>query len=187
MGVLIGDLTAVADDGYMPGRAPERSKQPSSKKTRAQGAFENESREDVVSRTHFTTKLRGEMSELDFLRKATGMGMQVSKPWGDSYRYDFVVDCEGRLSRTQVRSTEYRSGRSYAVHASVWVGTKHVPLTAKDIDVLVAYVSSRDIWYVLPVRAFSPRARLHFYPDGSTRGALFEMYREAWWVLMESK
>jgi len=188
MSEWIGDLMAVADEADEPGRTPKRRKQAGSEKMQAQSTPEDEAEKASGKWMHLPPKLRGELGELDFLRKAMGMGMLVSKPWGDSYRYDFVVDWEGRLSRTQVRSTEYISGVSgYAVHASVWVGTKHVPLTAKDIDVLVAYVSSRDIWYVMPVRAFSPRARLHFYPDGSTKGALFEMYREAWWVMMEGK
>jgi hypothetical protein len=193
MSVLIGDLMAAADDGYQPGLTPKRRKQASSNKklqarAQEQSPPENETEKAPVERTQLPPKLRGELGELDFLRKAMGMGMLVSKPWGDSYRYDFVVDWEGKLSRTQVRSTEHINGPSgYAVHASVWVGTKHVPLTAKDIDVLVAYVSSRDIWYVMPVKAFSPRARLHFYPDGSTKGALFEEYREAWEVLMGRK
>src|ERR1022692_2653887 len=116
------------------------------------------------------------------------MGMIVSKPWGDSYRYDFVCDTGGRLWRAQVRSTEDRFGaRGYQVHASVYVGRKIVGLTEKDIDVLVAYIVSRDIWYVVPVRAFVPRKNLWFYPDGSKKGAMFEKYREAWWLMMGKK
>ena len=133
-------------------------------------------------------KRMGELSELDFLRKTMGMGMIVSKPWGDSYRYDFVCDTSGRLWRVQVRSTDERFGaRGYAVHASVYVGRKIVGLTEKDIDVIVAYIVSRDIWYVVPVKAFVPRKNLWFYPDGSKKGAMFEKYREAWWVMMGKK
>jgi hypothetical protein len=130
-------------------------------------------------------KRMGELSELDFLRKAMGMGMIVSKPWGDSYRYDFVCDTGRRLWRAQVRSTEHRFGaRGFAVHASVYVGRKIVGLTEKDIDVLIGYIVSRNIWYVVPVRAFVPRKNLWFYPDGSKKGAMFEKFREAWWVMM---
>jgi hypothetical protein len=198
MSVRIGDLMAVADDerndaeradderNDEPGRAPERRKQTRDNRMQGQSAPENQ--EAPGKWRHLPPKRRGELGELDFLRKAMGMGMLVSKPWGDSYRYDFVVDWEGRLSRTQVRSTEYRGGlNGYAVHASVFIGKRAVPLTAKDIDVLVAYVSTRDIWYVLPVSAFSPRTALCFYPDGSTKGGLFEEYREAWWVMMGKK
>jgi hypothetical protein len=207
MSVRIGDLMAFADDerndAFELGLAPKRSrKQARDNKVQAQSAPQAQAQAQAEAQdqdeaqaqkpagkwTHLPPKLRGELGELDFLRKTMGMGMLVSKPWGDSYRYDFVVDWEGRLSRTQVRSTEYRSGlNGYAVHASVYVGKQAVPLTAKDIDVLVAYVSTRDIWYVMPVSAFSPRTALCFYPDGSTKGALFEEYREAWWVLMGVK
>jgi hypothetical protein len=183
MSVWIGDLMAVAEDE--PDRAPKRRKVDRSKNTRAQSAPEDQAQEAYAKWSHLPPKLRGELGELDFLRKAMGMGMLVSKPWGDSYRYDFVVDWDGTLSRTQVRSTEYRGGlNGYAVHASFYVGREAVPLTAKHIDVLVAFISTRDIWYVLPVGAFSPRTALCFYPGGSTKGALFEEYRDAWWVMM---
>jgi hypothetical protein len=117
-----------------------------------------------------------------------GMGMIVSKPWGDSYRYDFVCDTGGDLWRVQVRSTDERFGaRGYAVHASVYVGKKIVGLTEKDCDVIVGYIVSRDIWYVVPVKAFVPRKNLWFYPDGSKKGARFEKFRDAWWVMMGKK
>jgi len=47
-------------------------------------------------------KRSGEMSEAAFLLKASSMGFRVSKPWGDSERYDFVVDSGGRLWRGQL-------------------------------------------------------------------------------------
>ena len=132
-------------------------------------------------------KRMGELSELDFLRKTMGMGMIVSKPWGDSYRYDFICDT-GKLWKVQVRSTETRFGaRGYAVHASVYVGKKIVGLTEKDCDFIVAYIVSRDIWYVVPVKAVVPRKNLWFYPDGSKKGAKFEKYREAWWLMTGKK
>jgi hypothetical protein len=206
MSVRIGDLMAFADDerndAFEPGLAPKRSrKQVQGNKTQAQSApqaqaqaqaqapaqAEAQAQKPAGKWTHLPPKLRGELGELDFLRKAMGMGMLVSKPWGDSYRYDFVVDWEGRLSRTQVRSTEYQYWRCYSVHAGVYVRGRAVPLTAKDIDVLVAYIATRDIWYVMPVKAFSPRTFLSFYPDGTRKGGTFEEYREAWWVLMGVK
>jgi hypothetical protein len=73
------------------------------------------------------------------------------------------------------------------VHASVVVGHKIVGLTKKDIDVIVAYISTRNIWYVVPVQAFVPRKNLWFYPDGSKKGAMFEKYRDACWVMMGRK
>ncbi len=216
MSVLIGDLMAVADDRYEPGgRKKKRRKRGGGKKKmeaasrcescgaptlrQAQGGLSRKGREKWGTQSEprkeslrkqkwLPPKRMGELSELDFLRKTMGMGMIVSKPWGDSYRYDFVCDTSGRLWRVQVRSTDERFGaRGYAVHASVYVGRKIVGLTAKDIDVIVAYIVSRDIWYVVPVKAFVPRKNLWFYPDGSKKGAMFEKYREAWWVMTGKK
>ncbi len=42
-------------------------------------------------------KRQGELAELAFVMKAMSMGFLVSKPWGDSDRYDFVADAGGRL------------------------------------------------------------------------------------------
>jgi hypothetical protein len=38
------------------------------------------------------TKRRGEIGEAAFLHKAASMGFGVAKPWGDSDRYDLIVD-----------------------------------------------------------------------------------------------
>ena len=214
MSVLIGDLMAVADERDGSGGGRKRSGKrgegrgksarssgegdPSARKERGlqndKGGSERGIHDELVVRASLRTEGRlppkrmGELSELDFLRKAMGMGMIVSKPWGDSYRYDFVCDVNEKLWRVQVRSTEFRFGaRGYAVHASVYVGRKIVGLTAKDIDVLIGYIVSRDIWYVVPVRAFTPRKNLWFYPDGSKKGAMFEKYREAWGLMTGRK
>ena len=207
MSVLIGDLMAVADERYGSGGGGRKSgkrdcgkssgdsggnRDPSGRKER--GPLDDRpfvgppSPESLRTEGRLPPKLMGELSELDFLRKAMGMGMIVSKPWGDSYRYDFVCDTNGKLWRAQVRSTEFRFGaRGYAVHASYYVGRRIVGLTPKDIDVLIGYIVSRDIWYVVPVKAFIPRKNFWFYPDGSKKGAKFEKYREAWWVMMGRK
>ncbi len=39
------------------------------------------------------TKRRGELAELAFLYKAASQGFGVAKPYGDSERYDFILDC----------------------------------------------------------------------------------------------
>lgn len=49
-------------------------------------------------------KRRGEIGEAAFLAKASSMRFGVAKPWGDSDRYDFIVDVLGRLLRVQIKS-----------------------------------------------------------------------------------
>src|SRR5437588_7878910 len=41
------------------------------------------------------TKRKGELSEAAFLLKAAGLGFGGAKPWGDSERYDFILDSHG--------------------------------------------------------------------------------------------
>src|SRR5882757_6613850 len=50
------------------------------------------------------TKRRGELGEAAFLAKAASMGIGVAKPWGDSERYDFIIDVGGRLLKVQIKS-----------------------------------------------------------------------------------
>ena len=50
-------------------------------------------------------KKRGEWAELRFMARAAEHGFHVTKPWGDSARYDFAIDHRGRFLRVQVKST----------------------------------------------------------------------------------
>ena len=49
------------------------------------------------------TKITGERSEASFLSRAANMGLGIAKPWGDSLRYDFLLDNGERLIRIQSR------------------------------------------------------------------------------------
>jgi len=64
-----------------------------------------------------TIKQRGEASEAAFLAQATALGFAVAKPWGDSRRYDFVVDSGYGLWRVQVKSTNLCRRSQYFVKA----------------------------------------------------------------------
>jgi PD-(D/E)XK nuclease superfamily protein len=49
------------------------------------------------------------------MTRATELGLGVIKPWGDSARYDFVVEQGGRFLRVQVKSTTSKVDESYAL------------------------------------------------------------------------
>jgi PD-(D/E)XK endonuclease len=51
------------------------------------------------------SKLRGEWAELRFMTRAAERGLMISKPWGDSARYDLMIEHHGRVLRIQVKST----------------------------------------------------------------------------------
>jgi len=133
-------------------------------------------------------KRMGELSEAAFLLKARTLGFLVSKPWGDSAKYDFVLDYEGqsrsRLWRVQLKCTGVVHARGYEVQAIYGVyGKGKRAYTAEDIDALAVHIQPRDVWYVIPVEAFAPAKNLRFYPDIRCRCARWEKYREAWHLL----
>jgi hypothetical protein len=126
-------------------------------------------------------KRTGELSEAAFLLKAQTMGFRVLKPWGDSERYDFVLDSGGRMWRVQLKSTAALHARGYEVQAIYSVyGKGKAGYTADEIDVLVVHIPPLDVWYVLPVEVIAFSKNLRFYPDIACKGARWERYREAW-------
>ena len=127
----------------------------------------------------FTRKRDGEQTEAAFLNKATGLGLGVAKPWGDSERYDLIVDSGRRLWRVQVKSTRYVGERRFSITARGCTAA----YTADEIDFLAAYIVPLDLWYVVPVTAFAPRKCLRFYPEGESSVGQYEKYREAWWLM----
>src|SRR2546425_9426130 len=94
------------------------------------------------------TKRKGELSEAAFLAKASGLGFGVAKPWGDSERYDFLLDSgHGHFWRVQVKSTQRYAESRYRVKAAGWKAT----YTRDEIDFLVAWIITENLWYVFPI------------------------------------
>jgi PD-(D/E)XK endonuclease len=118
------------------------------------------------------TKRAGERSEAAFLYKAAELGFGVAKPWGDSERYDFILDNGRRLLRIQVKATNSLRARAYETRATYTVGKGRAVYSPADIDFLVAHIIPLDLWYVLPVRACIPSPMLRFYPDRQARMCL---------------
>jgi hypothetical protein len=122
-------------------------------------------------------KRLGEAVEAAFLAKVLMLGIPVLKPWGDSRPYDFAVET-WRLWKVQVKcATSHRGTRCSARAAGG--GELY---TLDDIDFLVAYVVSENLWYVVPADAFVPRVTVHFNYGPKSQG-MFEIYRETWCLL----
>src|SRR5690242_6769882 len=106
-------------------------------------AIELSERTPLVRRRR-THKDEGELAELAFLHKAARLGFGVAKPYGDSERYDFILDSGERFWRVQVKSVYART----RYHARSGHGEQAV-YTAEEIDFLVVYVVAHDAWYVI--------------------------------------
>ncbi len=132
-----------------------------------------------MPRSSASLKSQGELAESAFLHQATARGLVVSKPWGETSAYDFIVDAAGQLFRVQVRSVSVARRRAYRICCTKGRSTK-VPLTPRDIDLLAAYIFPLDLWYLIPVRAFSPVQGIRLRPGGRGR---FERFCNAWSLL----
>jgi hypothetical protein len=137
-------------------------------------------------RQHSNTKRTGELAEAAFVVKAASLGFAVCKPWGDSERYDFILDSGHRTWRVQIKCTESLNANAYQVQSTYTDRKQKGHYTPADIDVLVAYILPLDLWYVVPAHAFPASASLRFYPEGNiSRRARFEQYREAWHLFQQ--
>jgi hypothetical protein len=130
-------------------------------------------------------KERGEWAELYFMMMAAGLGMKVSKPFGDSGRYDVGVEShihqnQARVQRVQVKSTIYkRRGNCYSLNVMGPQRKKYQPGTVDFFAVLLIPI---DDWYIIPFDLIGRKnTSLHFTP--ASKRQKYGPYREAWHLL----
>ena len=125
-------------------------------------------------------KALGEVVELRFYLKAFEKGLIVSKPFGDSAKYDFIVDSGNGLYRVQVKSTQRldtsNRGNRYTV-SFCCSGDKRI-YKNEEIDFIVAYITPLDTWYIIPITAIHSKNG-NFRPHKDGKGKM-EEYKEAW-------
>ncbi|MFZ0276616.1 MAG: group I intron-associated PD-(D/E)XK endonuclease [Candidatus Sulfotelmatobacter sp.] len=133
------------------------------------------------------TKRTGERSEAAFLYQASQRRFAICKPWGDSERYDFILDNRPQpkvhLFRVQIKCTDCLRADAYETGATYSVGRRHVPYNKRDIDFIAAHVVPLNIWYIIPVEVCTPQPMLRFYPHRQAKRMRLEKYREAWHLL----
>lgn len=148
-------------------------------------------------------KRTGEHSEIAFLYRSDQRRFAISKPFGDSEKYDFILDNRPiptsrpkrtrraraepirkvKLNRIQVKCTECLRAGAYETRATYTVGKGRAVYTKSDIDFIAAHVVPLDIWYIIPVEVCTPQPMLRFYPHRKARKMRLEKYREAWYLL----
>jgi len=131
------------------------------------------------------TKHRGEWAEMQFLARASQHGLIVSKPWGESARYDFLVDFRGSVNRVQVKSCsvpmangryKFQLGKRTLKNDEWWLKQ----YSKQQIDFFALYIPPEDLWYIVPVQVrgagsatVDPRSGMNCYAK----------YREGWKLL----
>jgi hypothetical protein len=129
------------------------------------------------------SKQRGELAEMMFMVKAAKKGFATAKPYGDSRRYDFIVDTGRRLWRVQVKSSSRLCKGAYHVSPNRHSSGRMMAYRASEIDLVIAYVVPENSWFVIPLKAFAPRKSLRLYPKGDPRGTMYGRFREAWGLM----
>ena len=122
-------------------------------------------------------KAAGEWVEMVFMVKAAALRLAISKPYGDSQRYDFLVNAPRKPAlRVQIKSA-FSKLRDYYTASARGSSGRYDP---SELDFLVIYIPPEDAWYVVPsdcVHANSLTLRPH-----RSRGK-YEKYRDAWHLI----
>ena len=127
-------------------------------------------------------KVKREWAEIAFLSKAHRLGFIVSRPWGDSDHYDFVIEGKRRrLYRIQVKSAWKTYEYIYRINTAR-TGNRY-RYSTRDVDFIVAYVVPEDAWYVIPLRALGRRKVIAVFPHRPKSRSKFEKFRDNWRLL----
>jgi hypothetical protein len=137
----------------------------------------------MIAGTSFKTyKQRGEWVELLFMTRAAGRGFNVSKPWGDSARYDVSTEDKGRFVRVQIKSTARWNGTSYCCALRAFHQNDY---STAEVDYFAAYVIPADVWYIFPGAVVASLWAVVLTPH--RKGHKYERYMEAWDLLRSRK
>jgi hypothetical protein len=131
-----------------------------------------------------TLKERGEWAEMQFMARAAAQGFTVTKPWGDSARYDFAVEWSGCFQRVQVKSTASRSGISYVCNVVRGGPDVRLRYTEKDLDFFAILLIPEELWYIIPVAGMGRERASYLLQPHNPKNRYFK-YFEAWHLLKE--
>lgn len=128
-----------------------------------------------------TYKQRGEWVELLFMARAAERGFRVSKPWGDSARYDVTAERAGRFRRVQVKSTTVPRGDGGYVCYLKRTGIRYYRVS--EVDFFAIYVVGKDAWFILPSRVvLRLKSNIRVAPGHVEQK--YARYEEAWDLLL---
>ena len=124
-------------------------------------------------------KVRGEWAEMKFMTCAAEHGLCVSKPWGDSNSYDFVVGRPGHFVAVQVKCTVFISKNGAGYICSVC--SSHKQYRQGAFDFVAAYLVLEDVWYIIPEK--ETRGKWAISLRTQCDESRYEKYLEAWDLL----
>jgi len=130
-------------------------------------------------------KQRGEWAEMLFMARAAEHGFVVTKPWGESSHFDFVIEYDHCLLRIQVKSSMSSKGK-HKTYRCMLRGNR-VFYTKEDFDFVAMYIIPQDIWYIIPAEVAIIPGQKTIYITPGYRKSKFDPYCEAWHLLKEKR
>ena len=122
-------------------------------------------------------KKRGEWAESVFVARAAGYGLEISKPFGDSGRFDCVVGGPGKFVAVQVKCTIARQPAAKGYICNLKSNNKKY--RPGSFDFVAAYAILEDTWYIVPEKAIRGLGSICL----CSTMPKYEQYREAWSLL----
>lgn len=128
------------------------------------------------------TKIKGNVTEMECMLAFMKLGYQISIPFGEDSRYDFVVDINDKLYKIQcktcsevteneqVLAVKFKTVRQSGSKATNWTRTKY---EENEIDYFAT--SYQGICYLVPVKECSIEKTLRIVPprNGQIKGISF--------------
>jgi hypothetical protein len=116
------------------------------------------------------TKQKGNATEINCLAAFVSRGINVSIPYGDSARYDFIIDVNNKLYKIQCKTAGAVSEgvysfpcRSCKTRAS---GNSRRSYTKDEIDFFCTYIDQKC--YLVPISETAARSKtLRFIPTNN--------------------
>jgi hypothetical protein len=121
-------------------------------------------------------KQRGEWVEMLFMARASREGLQVSKPYGESAAYDFIVESGSLCSRIQVKSTRSHYQKGFRCNLRASMSRRYKP---DSFDFIAVHVIPLDAWFIIP----SIMIKLGILLTPGKPDSKYYEYEEAWHLL----
>lgn len=133
---------------------------------------------DINERKHIESKYKGNITEIECILAFMKLGYNVSIPYGDCERYDFVVDINNRLYKIQSKTSKsIDNGAAFKFSCRSCNrkdgGIVHHHYTKEEIDYFVTTFNG-DV-YLIPVEECKSdkRLRLEATKNGQERGVVW--------------
>jgi len=109
--------------------------------------------------------------------RASEHGLKISKPFGESQAYDFIVDQDSRLLRIQVKCNSQKADKYGGFHFKILRGNRS-KYEFDEVDFFALYIVNLRIFYLIPSHATCDKTSVKLYPD--TPESKFLIYKERW-------